>query len=365
MRLQSNQSLLIIAGSIFVLLLVGLFFGLPGVISLATAEESSDDSDISDYPDFRHVTIYDSGEKLTVKTDAPTVAEVLSRAKILVSATDTVEPSLDSAINADNFFINIYRSRPAVVIDGLASRYLMTSSYDPKTIATEAGLTIYDGDSVQPLLNAQFLEFGAASVFEVIRGEGATLTLTEKIPFTEISEKDFSLGSGKSSVVQLGEDGEKTLVYKVKTKNGFEVSRELVSETITREPVTRIVKIGADPIEMHPLTASMGRNRYTVTRPDGSIIERQETYYDLPMGLVMRYRLRDGCGDGTYSVRADGVKVDHEGYVLVAANLDRYPLCSVVSTSLGPGKVYDTGTFATTNPEQFDLATDWTNPNGV
>ena len=83
------------------------------------------------------------------------------------------------------------------------------------------------------------------------------------------------------------------------------------------------------------------------------------------MSRVMQYRLADGCGDGTYTVRDDGVKVDYEGYVLVAANLDRYPLCSVVETSLGLGKVYDTGTFASTNPEQFDIATDWTNRNGV
>ena len=70
------------------------------------------------------------------------------------------------------------------------------------------------------------------------------------------------------------------------------------------------------------------------------------------------------CGGGSYSVRTDGAKVDQVGYVLVAANLSRYPRCSIVETSLGPGKVYDTGGFAARNPEQFDLATDWSNHNG-
>ena len=77
------------------------------------------------------------------------------------------------------------------------------------------------------------------------------------------------------------------------------------------------------------------------------------------MGVVIR-----NCGT-SYSVRADGVKVDQDGYVLVAANLSRYPRCSVVETSLGAGKVYDTGGFAAGNPEQFDLATDWSDHNGI
>ena len=101
-----------------------------------------------------------------------------------------------------------------------------------------------------------------------------------------------------------------------------------------------------------------------MTRADGVVIERQETYYDLPMGGVMAIANRE-CGvPSYYEVRADGVKVDSEGYVLVAADLSRYPRCSVVETSLGLGKVYDTGTFVESNPEQFDIATDWTNRNG-
>lgn len=353
-----DKSLLIFSAVIFGLLFASSLLSLPRVF--ANSEESSIVADVEEY----HVTIFDGEKKLIVKTSAKTVAEVLSRAEISLGEFDSVDPSLETTINADNFFINIHRSRPALIIDGAARKFSMTSSFDPKAIAEEAGLTIYDGDRVSPIFNSQFLELGVASVYQISRGNGSTLTVEEEIPFAEETQKDFSLGSGKSEVIQLGEVGSKTLVYSVKTKNGVEISRELVSETVTREPVSRITRVGADPIEMHPLTAGMGRNRYTVQREDGSYIERQETYYDLDMSLVMKYRLGTGCGNGTYSVRGDGVKIDNEGYVLVAANLDHYPLCSVVQTSLGIGKVYDTGTFASINPEQFDIATDWTNRNG-
>ena len=80
------------------------------------------------------------------------------------------------------------------------------------------------------------------------------------------------------------------------------------------------------------------------------------------MSVVM-----NACGQGGfYEVRAaDGIKVDRDGYVIIAANYGRYPRCSVVETSVGPGKVYDTGGFAVKHPDGFDIATDWTNNNGI
>ena len=313
-----------------------------------------------------YVTIYDSGVKLSIKTSANTkVSDVLARAGIAYTEEDTVEPSLDSLVNADNFFINIYRAYPVLIIDGDITKYVTVSGRDARTILSRAGFTVYDGDNIQLVANPNFLETGIAATYKIKRNGGETITIEEEIPFAEETVKDYTMTPGATEVRQLGVLGSKTSVYKVQYLNGKEVSRNLVSETVTREPITRITAVGVSPIEMSPLTASKGRNRYTVTKPDGSVVERQETYYDLNMGLVMQYRLRDGCGNGTYSVRSDGVKVDHEGYVLVAANLDRYPLCSVVETSLGRGKVYDTGAFAATNPEQFDIATDWTNRNGI
>ena len=307
----------------------------------------------------KYVSIYDNGKKLTFKTDAGTVAEILSRADVVLSEGDLVEPSLDTVVDVNNFYINIYRARPVVIRDGAIEKYLMVASEDTKTIAAVAGLTIYDNDEIKPVVNDNFLETGAAMVYQIIRNGGQSVTVEEEIPFTEVRVKDYNIAPGTTEVRQLGEVGIMRRVYQVFYVDGQEVKRELVSEKMTREPVKRIVAVGASQIEKKPLTAAMGRNRYTVTLSDGHVVERQETYYDLPMSGVMGF-----CGGGNYVVRADGVKVDKDGYVLVAANLSRYPRCSVVETSLGLGKVYDTGTFAVSNPEQFDLATDWTKRDG-
>lgn len=106
------------------------------------------------------------------------------------------------------------------------------------------------------------------------------------------------------------------------------------------------------------LTKQRGAQIYV----DKNGVAHRETYYDLPMNIVINH-----CGkNNKYTIRAaDGAKIDKDGYVLVAANYNIYPRCSIVDTSMGPGKVYDTGGFALRYPHGFDLATDWSYPDGI
>lgn len=96
------------------------------------------------------------------------------------------------------------------------------------------------------------------------------------------------------------------------------------------------------------LTAFAG----TVTGPSG-----KETYYNLNMSGVVSIMRGLGNND-EYWVRDDGVKMLGD-YVMVAANLDVHPRGSLVETSLGMGIVCDTGSFASGNPNQLDIAVNW------
>ena len=193
----------------------------------------------------KYVTFYDDTNKLTVKTDAHTVGDALERAGITLSEGDKVEPAKDTVIDADNYFINIYRAHPVIVKDGTSEKYLMTASYDTTTIAREAGLTIYDGDEIKLKPNHSFLEIGAAEVYEITRNGGRTLTTEEEIPFTEEIIKDTNLPFGTREVRNLGEVGSKRLYYNVFYVDGVEVSRELVGEEVIRPAIARVVAEGA------------------------------------------------------------------------------------------------------------------------
>ena len=227
--------------------IVGVFGVLISVYSNRTFAVNEENSGIFESDGAKHVTFYDNGERLTVKTDAQTVGEALSRAEYVINQGDIVEPGLDEPINADNFFINIFRARPVIVKDGLNEKYLMTASYDAKEIARQADLTVYDGDEITLVPNMNFLESGVANVYEMKRNGGRTITEEVELPFEEESVKDYNLDLGKSEVRQLGEVGTKKIYYNVLYVDNQEVSREVVSEEIIRTPVKRIVAVGAKP----------------------------------------------------------------------------------------------------------------------
>lgn len=96
------------------------------------------------------------------------------------------------------------------------------------------------------------------------------------------------------------------------------------------------------------LTASSGVNYYG---------EQKETYYNLNMSRVVSNAQGNGL-EGEYWVRDDGCKMFGD-YVIVAANQEVHPYGSTVETSMGTGIVLDTGGFASGNPTQVDIATDW------
>ncbi|MBP3899606.1 G5 domain-containing protein [Candidatus Saccharibacteria bacterium] len=195
--------------------------------------------------DIHYVTIYDQGKKLTIKTDAITVADALSRAHFEIATTDIVEPGLTTLINDGNFHINIYRSRPVIVSDGTTKKRLETASYDPITIARDAGFSVYDGDEVNMVANTNFLEAGISTAYEITRNGGRTVTEEIAIPFEEEIVKDYTLPLGENKTEQIGEDGLRVVKYKVEFIDGAEVKRELISDDIVKEPVKRIVREGA------------------------------------------------------------------------------------------------------------------------
>lgn len=83
----------------------------------------------------------------------------------------------------------------------------------------------------------------------------------------------------------------------------------------------------------------------------------KETYYNLPMGQVVKY-MEDLGYHYKYWIREDGVKMYGE-YVMCAADLRIRPKGSLVKTSLGMGIVCDTGTFVEANTCQLDIAVNW------
>ncbi len=86
----------------------------------------------------------------------------------------------------------------------------------------------------------------------------------------------------------------------------------------------------------------------------------KEKYYNLSMLKVVEYMRNDGYSEKEfpYYIRRDGVKMFGD-YVMVAADLNKYPKGTIVETSLGDGIVCDTGDFIYTDPNIIDIAVIW------
>lgn len=70
----------------------------------------------------------------------------------------------------------------------------------------------------------------------------------ETIDYTTEVVETKDMYRGKSEIAQSGEDGERHIVADLVKVNGLEVRRDIIEETVTREPVTQIKRVGiAEP----------------------------------------------------------------------------------------------------------------------
>jgi len=360
----------------------------------------------------RLVTVYDRGENVSFLSDAKTLGEALEEEKIQLDPRDTVEPSRDEELVAPEYKVNIYRARPVVVVDNSVRTKVMTPYQTPEHIVKDADITLYPEDIAKVSRSSDYVGDGAGLVLTIsravhftfdlygkksdVRSHGATVadmlkeksvtltaddrvsvaldtpmangmevrvwregkqtvTLDEPIDFAAEFVYDADRPVGYRAPGTKGVAGMQAVTYEIEVKDGVELSRKEIARITTAQPIKQTLVIGIKGLEQ-----GLTRSRGALHSTDSKGVVHRETYYDLEMGRVMR-----SCGQGgRYSVRFDGMKIDAEGYILVAANYARYPKCSIVETSAGPGRVYDTGGFALHHPDGFDLATDWSNNNG-
>lgn len=69
-------------------------------------------------------------------------------------------------------------------------------------------------------------------------------TYSEEIAYEEQTVENADMYSDQQIVIQTGENGEKEINEKLTIENGVETSREIISETITKQPVAQICSVG-------------------------------------------------------------------------------------------------------------------------
>jgi len=219
-------------------------------------------------------------------------------------------------------------------------------------IAIKNGISVDEIISLNPDIDPEKIKPGQTIVLSgekklvnVVTKE--IFTYEEEIPYeTEIRE-DNTLLRGNTKVIQKGEKGIQEIKAKIIRENGIEVTRELVEETVIKEPVKEIVVIGTK----RPQTTSRGtsssskssssRSSYSdVAAPSNGSVSGTDivNYAKKFLGTPYRYGANgpnafDCSGFTSYVYR-------HFGYSLYRSSRDQALNGTPVSKdSLAPGDI--------------------------
>lgn len=118
------------------------------------------------------------------------------------------------------------------------------------------------------------------------------ITSIEAIPYDTVSQNDNTLAKGMTKVLVDGVKGERTIVYRVTYTDGQETSRELISSTVTRQPISKVVAIGTYVAPKQNAATQYCQNG-TYINSDGNVVCRPSTANTGGATAI--------CRDGSYS----------------------------------------------------------------
>lgn len=129
-------------------------------------------------------------------------------------------------------------------------------------------------------------------------------------------------------------------VATLEVQGAVEATIEMLSQEFPSEPTTELLYSEPYAVCDYPLTATMGVKWFEGHR---------ETWYS------QKVLPGPGLNIPGRHVADDGTVRDAEGYIVIACDLSYAARGSIILTSLGPGKVYDTGCAYGT----LDIYVDW------
>ena len=141
----------------------------------------------------------------------------------------------------------IHIDEKAVVTPGVESR-----------LENDMVIRIYSEDDQMAYLNInEYYEMASANIVEKVVEE------IQYIDYAKEEKSNASMTRGTTKVVQAGQQGEKTATYIIKYQGDTELARKLLSEEISKEPISEIIDVG---------TAIPTISRESAYRVDGSAL---------------------------------------------------------------------------------------------
>ncbi|MBE7010648.1 MAG: DUF348 domain-containing protein [Ruminococcaceae bacterium] len=190
----------------------------------------------------KEVTIVDNGQEKVVTTARIFVEEVLAEQGIVLRQGDRISVSLDAIAQHESRIV-IERGTKIVLTDGGVTEAI----YSCETVLSEAlkdrGITLNETDEIEPALDTEVTEGMEVNICRVNVFEE---TKSEPILKKTVTRKTIHLPVGKEEVIEEGWNGARSLKYRVVTRNGEEVSREVLEDTVLWDACDTIIEVGVE-----------------------------------------------------------------------------------------------------------------------
>lgn len=196
------------------------------------------------------VEIVVDGETTTIWTTADSAAEVLE--DLRASGRDGALLASSRSAGRDMLALPLTAGSGVVVrVDGSEISRAFAGVTTLRDAFAELGITLGETDEVTVTAG----ENGSV-VVEVTRIVHGERTETVEIPFETETRSTDDLYKGQTRVLEAGKAGSRTVVYETVTRNGEEIEAVEVSNTVTAEPVKRIVESGTKARPVAPSSSS-------------------------------------------------------------------------------------------------------------
>lgn len=200
---------------------------------------------------------------------ADTVAEAFS--EIGVNTENCQIDYSPSARVENGMIINVAGAKTVILNADSTSSTISAIGSTVADVISLAGISLDGDDYVEPALDTAIEDGMEITVYRVTV---KTETRKETIKFSTETKQNSDMDTGTSEIEVAGQNGEKQVEYRVTYINGRETSKEELSSTVTKEPVTEVKVVGTKQGSVEP-NGVQSANGYSV----GQTIKGKYTHY--------------------------------------------------------------------------------------
>ena len=200
---------------------------------------------------------------------ADTVAEAFSEIGV-----NTENCQIDYSLSApveNGMIINVAGAKTVILNADSTSSSISAIGSTVADVISLAGISLDGDDYVEPTLDTAIEDGMEITVYRVTV---KTETRKETIKFSTETKQNSDMDTGTSEIEVAGQNGEKQVEYRVTYINGREASKEELSSTVTKEPVTEVKVVGTKQGSVEP-NGVQSANGYSV----GQTIKGKYTHY--------------------------------------------------------------------------------------